>query len=133
MYTNKTIGGIILGTVATASVWAADIHGILAKYQAAGAGPFDARRGEDLWRQTVVDANGTQHRCADCHNDDLRVAGKHNRTSKVIEPLAPSVVPSRLTDMAKVEKWLERNCKGTWGRVCTAQEKGDLLTWIATQ
>jgi hypothetical protein len=39
----------------------------------------------------------------------------------------------RLTDVASIEKWFLRNCRGTWGRECSAQEKGDLLLFINQQ
>ena len=39
----------------------------------------------------------------------------------------------RFTDMAKVEKWFARNCNSVLGRACTAQEKGDVATWLVAQ
>jgi len=116
------------------SALAADISSLLAGYQATGAGPFSAEQGAQLWRRSVPDsAGGPARQCADCHTEDLKAPGRHNKTGKSIDPLAPSATATRLTDPAKVEKWFERNCKGTWGRLCTPQEKGDLLTWINTQ
>jgi len=47
--------------------------------------------------------------------------------------LAPSVDPQRLTDQAKVEKWLLRNCRWTLGRECTSDEKADFISYIETQ
>ena len=44
--------------------------------------------------------------------------------------MAPSVASGRYTDPGKVEKWFGRNCLWTWGRECTAQEKGDLLEYL---
>jgi hypothetical protein len=55
------------------------------------------------------------------------------KTGKRIEPMAVSVNPQRLGDMAKIEKWFRRNCKWTLGRACTAQEKGDLLSFLRQQ
>ncbi|HEX5636129.1 MAG TPA: DUF1924 domain-containing protein, partial [Gammaproteobacteria bacterium] len=71
--------------------------------------------------------------CASCHKQDLRQTGSHIRTRKPIEPMAPSANPQRLTDIKQIEKWFLRNCKGTWGRECTAQEKGDFLVYIQSQ
>jgi hypothetical protein len=48
----------------------------------------------------------------------------------VIEAMAPSVNPQRLTDAAKVEKWFGRNCKDVLERNCTAQEKGDYIQYL---
>ena len=90
-----------------------------------------AQRGEQLWnREFTVSAQPRS--CATCHTSDPRLAGKHVRTGKPIKPMAPSVNPERLTDQRKMEKWFKRNCKWTLGRVCTAQEKGDLLNYLKT-
>ncbi|HHO68464.1 MAG TPA: DUF1924 domain-containing protein [Gammaproteobacteria bacterium] len=70
--------------------------------------------------------------CSQCHGDGLRRAGRHQRTRKPIDPMAPSVNPKRFTDLKKVEKWFRRNCKWTWGRECNAQEKADILQWPNT-
>jgi hypothetical protein len=107
---------------------------LLAGYERAGARNFNAAAGEALWRQRFSDAKSGQERgCSDCHTDDLRQTGKHARTGKRIEPMAPSVNPERFTDSAKIEKWFLRNCKWTLGRTCTPQEKGDLLTFLKGQ
>ena len=97
--------------------------------RATGAGPFDPTRGETLWNRDDVHPR-EQRACATCHGSDLTGVGTHARTRKTIEPLAPSVNPLRLTRRSEIDKWLLRNCKWTFGRECTAQEKGDLLTFI---
>lgn len=106
----------------------------LAAYQTQGAGPFDAQAGERRWRENFTDAEtGKPINCTSCHQADLRKAGQHIRTLKPIEPMSPAANPQRLTDVKKIEKWFLRNCKGTWGRECTAQEKGDFLVYIQGQ
>lgn len=110
------------------------VSGLLAKYEQEGAQNFSAVAGETLWRQRFLDAeSGRERGCIDCHSDDLRQTGKHARTGKLIEPMAPSVNPERFTDPAKIEKWFLRNCKWALGRTCTSQEKGDLLTFLKDQ
>jgi len=105
----------------------ADVVGDLQNsYRGAGATPFSEAGGLGLWQR-----EGTEGRtCATCHGKDLRQAGKHATTRKLIEPMAPSANAERFTDAAKVEKWFLRNCKWTWGRECSAQEKGDLLQYL---
>ena len=71
--------------------------------------------------------------CTSCHTDSVFAVGRHERTGKVIEPMAPSVNPDRLTDRKKINKWFLRNCKWTFGRECTVQEKGDILLWLSQQ
>ncbi len=52
------------------------------------------------------------------------------KTGKVIKPMAASKNPERFQDSKKVEKWFLRNCKWTFGRQCTVQEKIDTLSWL---
>lgn len=107
---------------------------VLQGYQAKGAGPFNAERGSTLWQKRVPQADGsTERSCPTCHGTDLRKAGEHARTGKPIKAMSTAVNPERLTDQKKIEKWFKRNCKWTWGRVCTPQEKGDLMRFIQSQ
>ena len=101
---------------------------MLAEWQADAEQPFTAAAGENLW---FVEQDGRS--CTLCHTDSVHTEGRHQRTGKVIEPMAPSVNPERYTDRKKINKWLLRNCKWTFGRECTAQEKGDVLTWLRRQ
>lgn len=102
-----------------------------AGYHAKGANEFSATAGEALWNRSFTDAkSGQQRQCGTCHTEDLSKEGKHARTGKVIEPMAPSANPERLTKVKKIKKWLLRNCKWTIGRECTVQEKGDLLAFL---
>jgi len=68
--------------------------------------------------------------CASCHTDSPMNVGKHVNTGKVIEPMAPAANPKRLTSAANVEKWFRRNCNDVLKRACTAQEKGDFITYL---
>ena len=94
--------------------------------------PGNAARGEALWNQTFT-VKGKERNCTLCHGSDISLAGKHKRTGKVIKPMAPSVNSERLSSVKKVEKWFKRNCKWTLGRLCTAQEKRDILHFIAAK
>lgn len=101
---------------------------MLERYRQDGAGPFESDAGKSLW---LREFNGRS--CATCHGEDVRGKGLHAQTGKEIAPLAPSRNPARLTETPEITKWLLRNCKWTLGRECTAQEKGDLLTWLGQQ
>ena len=103
---------------------------LIAGYAAAGAGPFDAERGRQAWRREQPSSKGDPRSCTSCHGSEPKQGGQHVRTRKPIKPMAPGVEPSRLSDPKKVEKWFLRNCKWTWGRTCSAQEKGDILTYL---
>ena len=101
---------------------------MLQELKADAAEPFSASAGLATWNSV---ANGRS--CTSCHTDSVHVAGRHERTGKIIEPMAPSVNPQRLTSRKKIDKWFFRNCKWTFGRECTAQEKGDILLWLSQQ
>lgn len=131
----KSFGGIlaaaliIVPLIASASV----VDQQQAAYRASGAGPFSAQTGGQLWQQEVNARDGRARSCTTCHSADLRSTGKHAKTGKAIEPLSPAVNSERLASAKKIRKWFKRNCKWTWGRECTAQEKGDLLSFIVSQ
>jgi len=103
-------------------------------YQKLGTTPFDAVRGQKIWeKESIHTKSGKQRSCSDCHSSNLSTPGRHIRTGKIIAPLSPSINPKRFTSIKKVEKWFKRNCKWTLGRLCTPQEKGDILTFIQTK
>jgi cytochrome c553 len=108
---------------------------LLQEYQQAEeVSQFDVEAGKTMFYQEFTDEkSGKIRQCTTCHGDDLTQAGKHAKTGKVIEPLAPSVNEERLTNIKDIRKWLKRNCKWTIGRECTPQEKGDFLVFIQTQ
>lgn len=107
---------------------------LLKQYESQGGARFTSASAESLWSREFRDAKtGEARRCSTCHSEDLRRAGKHATTGKSIEPLAPSVNPKRLTDPEHIEKWFSRNCKWTFGRECTPQEKGDFLVMISAR
>ena len=91
---------------------------------------FSAVSGDRFYHAVAKHSSGKQISCAACHTDNPRNAGKHERTSKEIAPLAPSVNAKRFTDAANVEKWFKRNCNDVFKRACTAQEKGDFIAYV---
>lgn len=101
--------------------------------QARGENPafqgFSATRGERFFRTVQPDSRLS---CASCHTDDPRAEGRHAKTDKRIAPLAPAANAERFSRADKVEKWFRRNCNDVLGRVCSAQEKGDVLAWLMT-
>jgi Domain of unknown function (DUF1924) len=123
--------GALLAAGIASPVCAAAVDELLKRYATEGAGNFSAAEGEQFWDRAVIDAKtGEPRKCSLCHTTDLRRTGKHAKTGKVIEPMAPSVNPKRLTDVKDIEKWFGRNCKWTLGRECTPQEKGNVLVMI---
>jgi hypothetical protein len=97
-------------------------------YRQQGVERTDAAKGRQLWY-----AAAGERSCTSCHGEVPAAAGKHVKTGKPIEPMAPSVNPERYRSAKKIEKWFLRNCKWTFGRECSAQEKADILTWLASQ
>src|SRR5512135_810925 len=129
-YTLMVLATALLAAPLAAATPATD--GLFARYKSEGASSFDAERGKKDWTKSVK-AGGEEMSCTACHGDDLSKTGKHRKTGKLIEPMAPSVNAERFTDAKKIEKWFKRNCNDVWGRECTAQEKGDILKFLLSK
>lgn len=100
-------------------------------YRRQAATQFDIKAGQQLWNKKFTNNKTKQSRsCASCHTSNPAAAGKHARTGKLIEAMAPSVNAKRLTDVKQMRKWFKRNCKWTLGRECTAQEQGNVLMYL---
>ena len=97
-----------------------------ARASAPGFSGFSAARGQQFFNST----HGNDWSCSSCHTSNPRQPGRHASTGKEIAPMAPAANPVRFTNAAKVNKWFRRNCKDVLGRVCTAQEKGDVLAYL---
>lgn len=153
------IGTMLLSATSVQAGDGTVIDEMLTEFQAAGAGPFSVEQGKTMWEtkhEGPLDLNGqptgekfeikhegepTSRSCQSCHGTDLTQAGKHWRTGKLINPMSPKAKPvevdeddgPRFSDRKKIEKWFLRNCKWTLGRECTAQEKGDFLSFLREQ
>lgn len=97
-----------------------------ARRNASNFSGFSAQRGEQFFRTT----HGNEWSCASCHTANPAASGKHARTGKVIQPLAPAANGERFTSANKVEKWFKRNCNDVVNRECTPREKGDVLAYL---
>ena len=100
-----------------------------ARFEKQAGAAASAERGARLF----TTRQGGEWSCATCHTDRPTQAGRHAKTDKPIQPLAPAANRERLTDAGKVEKWFRRNCNDTLGRACTAQEKADVVAWLISQ
>ena len=130
---NRLLNVIVAAIVMTVPLHAQAnaISELEVSYTAQGAGPFSTANGEAFWTKNFTDAKtGKARNCSNCHSADLSKSGAHIRTNKVIKPMAPSANAQRYTKIKKIKKWFVRNCKWTVGRECTAQEKGDLLSYL---
>lgn len=108
-----------------------DAYSRQARAETPGFDGFSAARGEQLYRGSHSGGNPRTPACASCHTADPRAAGRHAKTGRPIKPMAVSVNPSRFTDAADVEKRFGRDCPNVLGRPCTAQEKGDFITFLS--
>ncbi|WP_455205193.1 DUF1924 domain-containing protein [Kaarinaea lacus] len=125
--------------VSQATFAASELDDAFKKFAGSENLTFSADRGKELWNKKYpasADAKGwegKERECSVCHTKDLTKKGKHVKTGKEIDPLAPSANPERFTELKKIEKWFKRNCKWTLDRECTNQEKGDLLKFLSSQ
>ena len=91
---------------------------------------FDAKRGEEIFTSKHIGKKGKEISCTSCHGINLNEDGKNFFTGKDIKPLSPKANPKRFTDLKEINKWLKRNFNDVYNREGTAQEKGDVLTYI---
>lgn len=122
-----------LAVVAVALLVAASAHAAdtsaarqLERFGTASGAPGDAERG----RLFFTSRHGGEWSCASCHRDAPLTAGKHAKTGKTIDPIAPVANAAAFTDTARVDKWFRRNCKDVLGRECSAGEKADVLAYL---
>jgi hypothetical protein len=122
---------VFLACLAPTAQAEADFGKLYRLYSQAGERDFSPDRGKNFWLKERPGEGGEGINCATCHGADLRKPGRHNKSGKAIEPMAPSVNKDRYTDVEKLEKWFLRNCKQVVRRECTAQEKGDVLRYLS--
>lgn len=116
------------------TIMADAINDISSEYRQNGVSNISEQAGKILWNKEFKDKKTGQSRsCTTCHGIDLTKTGKHVRTDKQIEPMAPSANKNSLTDVKKIKKWFKRNCKWTLGRECSAQEQADILAYLSKQ
>ena len=127
------LGLVFVAGLAAQPAFAETPNEILASIQKEAAGTpgfqgFSVARGESFFKAK----HGGEWSCASCHTENPAALGKHAKTGKVIDPLAPSANAERFTNPKKVDKWFKRNCNDVLSRVCTPQEKGDMLAYLLT-
>lgn len=98
----------------------------LLRFEREAAVSASAERGARFF----TNRQGGEWSCASCHTERPTQTGRHAKTDKPITPLAPAANAERFTDASKVEKWFRRNCNDTFGRLCTPQEKADVMAWL---
>ncbi len=123
---------VVLFFATISSAQASTIDAVLETYKALGTHDFSAVDGEAMWKKDYPDPKkpGKVRNCSTCHGEDLAKKGKHAKTGKIIDPLAPSVNNDCFNDQKFIAKWFKRNCKWVIGRECTPQEKGDFLMYL---
>ena len=104
-----------------------------AKQADAAFSGFSADRGAAFFRAAQTGGDPKTAACTACHTDNPKAPGQNAKTGKPIDPMAVSANPARFTVKDDVEKWFRRNCKEVLGRECTALEKGDFITFMASQ
>ncbi len=138
MWTCGKQGGVMRAVQIMAACGVAGLLSCTA--MAAGTGPaaqlerFEleaGRRGKaEAGREFFLKKHGNDWACASCHGEVPTRSGHHASTGKTLQPLAPAANPKSLTDPARVDKWLRRNCKDVLSRECSAAEKADVLAWL---
>src|SRR3989338_7813353 len=127
------LGLVFVAGLAAQPVFAETPNEILASIQKEAAGTpgfqgVSVARGGSFFKAK----HGGERGCPPCHTENPAALGKHAKTGKVIDPLAPSANAERFTNPKKVDKWFKRNCNDVLSRVCTPQEKGDMFAYLLT-
>ncbi len=133
LYYASGLALITLAGLAAQPAFAETPNEILASIQKEAAGTpgfqgFSAARGEGFFKAK----HGNELSCSSCHTENPAALGKHAKTGKVIQPIAPPANAERFSDAGKVAKWFKRNCNDVLERACTPQEKGDVLAYLLT-
>ncbi|MBT4427769.1 MAG: DUF1924 domain-containing protein [Rhodospirillaceae bacterium] len=136
---------LIVAAVAGGSAWSAngpanaammqdniERYRVEAKALGQGFEAFSAERGRILFSSSPAAGKPDTPSCTACHTTDPAGVGQ-TRAGKEIAPMALSRTPDRYIDVKKIEKWFRRNCNSVLGRECTPLEKGDFLTFMASQ
>ena len=125
---------VVVPPLAAASAMSPAQKAVVDRYVAAarvdpGFSAPSAERGRAFFFTRHAGGKADTPACTSCHGDALAGPGKM-RSGKPIDPMAPSVVPTRFTDAANVEKWFKRNCGDVLGRACSPAEKADVLIFL---
>ncbi|MFQ5329303.1 MAG: DUF1924 domain-containing protein [Thermodesulfobacteriota bacterium] len=94
---------------------------------------FSATEGKKLFTTKRLHSKVHKERsCSTCHTKNPTHTGR-TPVGKTIKPIARSANSDRFTVPKKVKKWFRRNCKWVLERECTAQEKGNYITFMLSQ
>lgn len=119
------IAALLFATVAQAET----PRDFLTRFEKEAGAAASAERGARFF----TSKQGGEWSCSSCHTERPTQAGRHAKTDKPIAALAPTANAERFTDAAKVDKWFRRNCNDTLNRLCSAQEKADVMAWLLAQ
>jgi len=122
---NKIILSIII-YIASTNILAIDFNKLYKGWSNNQQVSYSASMGKELWSKEILPGKS----CKSCHGSDLTQPGKHIRTNKIIKPLSLKSNPERLTKEKKINKWLKRNCKFTYKRECSPEEKISFIEFI---
>lgn len=128
MTRSLALAALLLTASADTALAGAAQDAVVAHYRRQASGDFSAARGQAFFAARHQGGKPDTPSCTACHGHSPAEVGK-TRAGKEIAPLALSQTPDRFSDLAKVEKWFDRNCQSVLGRVCTADEKGDFLAF----
>lgn len=109
----------------------ADKYAAIAKNIDPNSKGLSAEAGRAFYTKEIT-VNGVKGKisCSACHTDNPANAGEDINTKKKIKSLAPAVEPKRFSNIEKVEKNFDKHCLDVIKRDCTAQEKGDYITYL---
>ncbi len=118
---------VLLGSAS--QVWADDNEPeLLGAYRSQAELPLSAERGKSLWEKR----SGSKS-CTSCHGSDITQPGEMEVLfffTRSIPPMALSANTDRFHNAESADKKFDRNCMRVFQRLCTLQEKGDMLLYL---
>lgn len=112
--------------LASGNVFSLDFKNLYGTWLEGSNIDYSNLKGKDMWSYELIPGRS----CSSCHGNDLTKIGKHIKTKKTIKALSPRTNQKRLSDVKKVNKWLKRNCKYTYKRECSPEEKIGFIEFI---
>jgi len=113
------------------TVYASGAKELLEKYEKDAGKKFNASQGKEFFEKRNPE---TEKSCIDCHNRDIKKEGEQKVLFSLfsidVPALSVSANKEAFKSSKKAAKEFDNYCEEVWQRVCTAEEKGNMLLYF---
>ena len=117
--------------IAGFAVYASGAQELLNKYEKEAGKKFNSAEGKEFFEKKNAK---TEKSCIDCHNRDIKKAGSQKVFFSLfaieVPALSVSANKEAFKSSKKAAKEFDNYCEEVWQRVCTAEEKGNMLLYF---